>query len=484
MIDIQSSPSSDSAGRTPADVARITLDGIESWPSLDDLGTWLYVAGPLGPERDPSGASTLSLIEYGQNGIFQCGSRWDADPAALERVSREAARQAGVSQIRLSPAPAEVKAAKLELADAAGKKSVLQETTTSNYPPYTAVFHATLGGDALARLKQALAGTPDMLSIEYAVRVQRRVRAIARVSGTVDPRPLASNSASADATDAVRSAIADGRLTLAESAEGLAPDRLCASARDGAIARAAVMLGSAMPTDSVIPGSLTIDATVALAAVATDEMTRGTDIASWHREGRKANVLAGAVASPPSAAARQGPAEDGAPTTGLLSVDRDMKQAPVAFIEARTRSSTALLRGPDFPVANLAAPVNSDIRIAVHYTDGGPAYETQLAWPGDAGCVLGPNELGLARLSLDASSRRREGARSIWAKVTYSPSGKGTADQHEVRFRYGDWTDAWIVVTREMGLGGTLAVEWRETAADGTESVHPPEPRQETNIVL
>jgi hypothetical protein len=68
--------------------------------------------------------------------------------------------------------------------------------------------------------------------------------------------------------------------------------------------------------------------------------------------------------------------------------------------------------------------------------------------------------------------------------VTYAPSGAGTPDHHESRFRYGDWSDTWLVVTRDKGLSGELSLEWRETAQDGAETKHPQEARQEPNIVL
>jgi hypothetical protein len=53
-----------------------------------------------------------------------------------------------------------------------------------------------------------------------------------------------------------------------------------------------------------------------------------------------------------------------------------------------------------------------------------------------------------------------------------------------MRFRFGDWTEEWFVISRDPGLAGQLAVEWREVAGDGSTTEHPLKASQETNIRL
>jgi hypothetical protein len=53
-----------------------------------------------------------------------------------------------------------------------------------------------------------------------------------------------------------------------------------------------------------------------------------------------------------------------------------------------------------------------------------------------------------------------------------------------MRFRFGDWTEEWFVISRDPGLAGQLSVEWRETAMDGSTTGHPPKPSPEPNIKL
>jgi hypothetical protein len=371
-----------------------------------------------------------------------------------------------------------------------GGVTTLQETTSSNMPPYTAIFHVPLTAEAAASVKEALGGKQGVLSIRYTIEVQRRARATAQVSGTFDRSALPDRCSNEEAASLVGAALAAGQLQVTQRTEGPASDDLRSAAREGALARAAAMLASAIadgqPTEepcstprSPVPGPLTIDATVSLAAVVKDETVRSTDIATWWRGGMKPAAVGSGAEAPAG-----GPQASDIPSAGALTIDRALAGAPVAFVEAKGALSSALLRGPDFAPASFAAPVGSSIRIVSRYTDGGPPYESEIVWPGGAGCVLGAPELGLARVTLDASRRKAAGAQSLAARVTYAPSGAGTPDHHESRFRYGDWSDTWLVVTRDKGLSGELSLEWRETAQDGAETKHPQEARQEPNIVL
>jgi hypothetical protein len=481
----------DAESRKAAEISAISEDGVEMWPSLDDPGVWFFLPGPPEPERSPSGLPTLSLLELGQSALLQCGATWQADSATLGRLTAEAAKRAGLPDVQLSPAPASVKAARLEMVARDGGVTTLQETTPSNMPSYTAIFHVPLTAESLASVKDALGGKEGVLSIRYAIEVQRRARASAQISGTLDRSVLPDRCSSDEAAALVAATLAAGQLQIVARAEGPAPEDLRAEAGEGAIARAAAMLasaiGDAQPSDGSsraplrpIPGPLTIDVTVSLASIVMYEIARSTDVATWWRGGMKPPAIG--LGAP--AAATNRPQATDIPSSGAVTVDRCLAGAPIAFVEAKGRALTAMLHGPDFAPAIFAAPIGSSIRIVSRYTDGGPAYESEIVWAGGAGCALGPADLGLARVTLDASRRKAAGAQSLAAKVTYSPSGTGTPDRHESRFRYGDWSDSWLVVTRDNGLSGELAVEWRETAQDGTETNHSKEIRQEPTIVL
>jgi hypothetical protein len=481
-------PATNYGRNASADVASFTVDGVECWPSLDGLATWLYVPGPMGPERNPqTGAPTLTLLSVGGGGILQCGTQWAADPRTLEQIRVSAAERAGLAEVRLSPAAVAVKTARLDLVGRNGSSALLQETTTSNFTPYTALFHVPVDGDQMSRVKEALVGSPGILTVSYVIVVQRRARATARVTGSIEVPPTDSDQSPEKLLGLVKTALAAGQLKLHEAVEGPAPDELRAEARSAALDRTAAMLQttSAQPKDDVRLGAMSIDATVTLAGDTEVEASRTTDVAKWWQRGAAPAVLGEGAAT--SAATFPDPSElnpTGLPVTGLIALAQGLKGAPIAFVRVTARNAAIVLRGPDFAAGNLAFPVDAPIPISVHYTNGGPPYETTVSWRGGAGCALGPSELGLVRLSLDASSRKAAGVQSLSARVAYSPYGAGTADTHDVRFAFGDWTDEWFVVSRDPGLAGELAIEWRETAMDGSTTEHPPKPAHETNIKL
>jgi hypothetical protein len=58
--------------------------------------------------------------------------------------------------------------------------------------------------------------------------------------------------------------------------------------------------------------------------------------------------------------------------------------------------------------------------------------------------------------------------------VRYRPSGAGAEDEQVINFRYGDWTEAWYVISRAPEIRGSLDVEWKETTTDGSTIKHPP----------
>jgi hypothetical protein len=481
-------PAANDGRGAPADIASFTVDGVECWPSLDDVATWLYVAGPLGPERNPqTGAPTLGLLSVGSSGVLQCGAQWAADPRTLDRIRASAAERAGLAEVRLSPAPVAVKTARLELVGRGGASGLLQETATSNFTPYTALFHVPVDGDQMNRIKEALGGSPGILTVSYVIVVQRRTRVTARVTGSIEAPLTDSDQSPENLLGLVRTVLAAGQLTLEEGVEGPAPDELRTQARNGALDRAAAIFQttSAQLKNDMRPGAVSIDASVTLAGVIEAETSRTTDIATWWQAGEKPALLGGGVAThAPSSPDRSEPNPMRLPISGLMSLSQGMKDAPIAFVRVTAGDTATVLRGPDFAPASLSAPIGARIPICVHYTDGGPSYETTVSWGGGPGCTLGPAELGIVRLSLDASSRKEAGAQNVSAKVSYSPFGGGTADTHEMRFRFGDWTEEWFVISRDPGLAGQLAVEWREVARDGSTTEHPLKASQETDIRL
>jgi hypothetical protein len=167
----------------------------------------------------------------------------------------------------------------------------------------------------------------------------------------------------------------------------------------------------------------------------------------------------------------------------MISIEFDMKEVPVAFVQL-SWDDQAEIRPPVFSPATLKGRTDEPLVVKTLYTDGGPPYETKLTPPPTNELKLTPQDLGLALITADANSLRQAGAKHAEIRVNYKPDGAGTADEHLIRFHFGDWTDSWYVVTRDSGLGGKLEVEIKETDAEGAITPHPTMTTDKTEITL
>lgn len=221
-------------------------------------------------------------------------------------------------------------------------------------------------------------------------------------------------------------------------------------------------------------GSATLpDSTVAAQwcpPVTARPLERSTDVGAWFAKGGGLEHVQ--MVGVPIGGQPQPQPE---PKAMKVRLGFDAKGAPVVYVQATCGKAVETLRSPAFsPVTLSAVEAGQPLIVKTAYTTGGPPYETKLTSPGPEGWVLTPGDLGIALVTLDATARRKAGAKAAQVRVHYRPSGAGAEDEQLINFRYGDWTESWFVVTRSPGLGGHLEVELKETTADGSVVKHPP----------
>jgi hypothetical protein len=147
----------------------------------------------------------------------------------------------------------------------------------------------------------------------------------------------------------------------------------------------------------------------------------------------------------------------------------------VVLVEVKSSAASTRLTGPRLAPARLDAVRGERLHLKTTYATGGAAYEAETRELASHTCTLVPADLGLAMVTIDATERRRRGASSLQLRLKYTPAGAaGTADETILRFRYGDWTSVWFVISRSDGLNGVLEYSLKEVAADGTITDHPP----------
>lgn len=143
--------------------------GIHYYRSKVDQETFFFL--PEGPtaQKDPRGKPTLSLIVSDQGAILQLGAQWAADDQLLLKLKEHLARHFHLDQslIRLSPAPLSIEKVVLALGDGAGQFDELATSSSSGYPPYSAIFNVRLTAEQKAQAIAALNGRQGFLTVTY-----------------------------------------------------------------------------------------------------------------------------------------------------------------------------------------------------------------------------------------------------------------------------------------------------------------------------
>lgn len=148
----------------------ILVAGLACTPHPDDPLVYRYVPLTPGPQRSSSGDVALTVISTEGFAMLQLGTQWAASDATLTTAQTQIAAQRGLpdaSSIRLTPDLLRVERAVLWLHTAAGSTTELATSTTSQMPPYSAVFNVRLDAEQQARVLSALGGSRDTLGVTY-----------------------------------------------------------------------------------------------------------------------------------------------------------------------------------------------------------------------------------------------------------------------------------------------------------------------------
>jgi len=216
-----------------------------------------------------------------------------------------------------------------------------------------------------------------------------------------------------------------------------------------------------------------------------------TDIATWFPAGDGLDHIriTGSSIGTDSSSGEVKQAETRHSLPGPLKVQLgfEPKDAPVLFIQVSLGQTTKTLRAPQFSAETFAdADASQSLVAKTAFTTGGKPYETTLPPPAleADGWVLTPANLGLTHITLDATALRSAGTNAVQISVRYLPTSSGDRDERIVRFRFGDWTDSWFVISRSAELAGQLEVEWTETTADGDKLKHAPITTSDPALIL
>jgi hypothetical protein len=461
----------------------IDVRGVHAWQGRDDPQTFYYLPGEPTPERSPVGKPTVNFLLSDQQAMLQLGTRWEVEAPLFDALRKEIADRfpdLNATLVRFAPAPVTIEGARLVLLADDGREEELQTVSSSGFPPYAALFNVTLTAEQKARVASALNGRTGLLKVVYGFSLASEVSARATIKGDVraDVAELDTDASSEECLARIEVALNDGRLRLEKDASSDAPDELKEKAERMAKERAAdILLRMAHRETDAALDAADLTASASFTTTANRPLNRSTDIGSWYAgRAETANIMI--------AQSRPVAPVEGRAAAAIIRVGFDMKDAPIAFIQVIWEQAQATMRPPVFQPVTVTGRTDKPLVIKTSYTDGGPPYEASLPAPADNKFELRPQDMGLALVSVDAGARRATGATQAQIQVNYKPSGQGTADEHLIRLRFGDWTESWYVVTRSSDLGGALEIEWSETDADGSLVKHPTVTMKDTEIKL
>lgn len=455
------------------------FQGISYYRSKEDPSTFFYMPQKPTAETDPKGKPTLSLWISDQGAILQLGTKWEAEDALLGELKKHHAErfQLEPALIRLSPVRVSVEGVTLALGDGEGRYQEVKTVSSSGYPPFSAIFNVQLNAEEKSRVAAALNGRRQFLTVTYRGLAPLEVSAETTIEGDAkaDFAKLGKDATLTDCEMRIEIALAEGRLILRQAATPEAPVELRQKADRLAKEKAAAgLLRMVRESAGNLKPQLNLDestlrATASLNTTLSIPIERSTDVSSWFPSGSGTDhiQIVGTTVGHP-----RDPSQSG---ETVVRLGFEAKDAPIAFIQVTRGGAQATLRGPGFDSVTLSGNGSENpLVIKTSYKDGGPPFQVTRAAAGPEGWVLTPKDLGIVKVLLDASERRKAGSKNVQARVHYKPSGQGTEHEQMINLRYGDWTESWYIITRSPDLGGLLEFEWKETTADGSVVKHAP----------
>lgn len=147
---------------------RLVVEDVELWPTSVP-GEWVYLPRGAGPQRQPDGAPSLTLVVAPGGGTVSLGAVLGASESQLVALRTAVATRDALpaAAVRLVPAPLRVVTVELELADAGGARAVLARSSSSGFPPYSAVLSAQLDAVQATQVAAAVQGAADTLLVRY-----------------------------------------------------------------------------------------------------------------------------------------------------------------------------------------------------------------------------------------------------------------------------------------------------------------------------
>jgi hypothetical protein len=267
--------------------------GVYCYPAGEE-DTFFFLPLAPRPETDANGDPTLMSIPMGGGGFLQLGARLEAGQETLAALRRKLAQRLGLEEpegVRLRMAPLTVEGVALLVGKGDGALEQVARSSTSGFPPYTALFHLQLDAAQHNAVAAALNGRAGFVQVRYDVSLPQAITVRARLVGDAQSliARLATAPAGADletaACQLLEDALAEGQFALEVEAPDAAPPELVERATARAREKAVDLLLHRHGGGATAPDEATVLAAVELAEEVSQPLQLTTDVADWFAPG-------------------------------------------------------------------------------------------------------------------------------------------------------------------------------------------------------
>jgi hypothetical protein len=180
-----------------------------------EANLFYYLPDRPTPETNADQQPTLSLLAFDQTAILQFGVCWTATSDQLESLQTTLENKyPEIDRIRVSPAPIVIQKVMLYLHDRPNENRDLKTVSSSNYPPYTALFNTTLNAEEKDLAIAAIMGHEEILTVSYQAKLSIPISAEVKLTGNIqfDLAALPKSPSLSDCLLQIEVAIVAGRL--------------------------------------------------------------------------------------------------------------------------------------------------------------------------------------------------------------------------------------------------------------------------------
>lgn len=481
-----------------------------------DRWSFYYIPGIPQPEINTFGKPTISLWASARGAILQLQTRWDIKTNLLTELKQELAKrypELEADLISVELAPVVNQGVSLALGDGNEQFQDLVTVNSSGVSPYSTIFNLRLTAIEKAKALSAFNGNQNYLVVKYKFFVEVTSAVETTITGDLaaDITKLRNNVVDSDevSTSSILSnllstenheqaqqnqknislkdclaqieiALSDKRLQLNRVEINRVSDQLCETVDSEVKNYAAQQLLNIVNSRNPVPHQSPLQVTARQTETQRYFFERQTDISSWFATGNGSDYVQ-ISPTPIDEPNRSDDDTDSVPAPEEPKViQKEVRLAfaaedlPISAIQVTCGEVTETLRRPNFQEITL--PATGDLLLVeTKYTKAGKTFQSELVSTGEE-WLLTPENLGIAKISIDATSPKASKVKSLQVTVYYKPAknGDGFRESRTINFQQSDaeWIASWYVISRSTSLNGIIEWFWVETPAKGAAIKH------------